>query len=130
MDDEPAVLELLAKALARLGYDAHLTESGQDAVQACRPALAQHRPFEVAILDLTVPGGMGGVQALEALRELVPGLHAVVSSGYSRDPILADHRRHGFQGMLPKPYSIGDLARVRWPRLSRPDCIRPRRGPN
>ena len=112
MDDEPAVLALLAKALAKLGYDAQLTESGQDAVQACHLALEEHRPFAAVILDLTVPGGMGGVQALAALRELAPELQAVVSSGYSRDPILANHRRHGFQGMLPKPYSIGDLAKV------------------
>ena len=112
MDDEPAVLQLLTKALEKLGYEAHLTESGQDAVQACRVAREQQRPFAAAILDLTVPGGMGGVQALAALRMLAPDLPAVVSSGYSRDPILADHRRHGFQSMLPKPYSIRNLARV------------------
>ncbi len=112
MDDEPAVLQLLTKALEKLGYEAQVTASGQDAVQACRVAREEQRPFAAAILDLTVPGGMGGVQALAALRRLAPDLPAVVSSGYSRDPILADYRRHGFQGMLPKPYSIRDLARV------------------
>ena len=112
MDDEPAVLGMLGQALKGLGYEATFAGDGSAALVACRQALAEAQPFGAVILDLTVPGGMGGVQALEQLSALDPSLRAIVSSGYSNDPVLADHKRYGFHGTLPKPYRIHELATV------------------
>ena len=112
MDDEPAVLGMLGQALKGLGYEATFAGDGSAALVACRQALAEAQPFGAVILDLTVPGGMGGVQALEQLSALDPSLRAIVSSGYSNDPVLADHERYGFHGTLPKPYRIHELATV------------------
>ena len=63
-------------------------------------------------MDLTVPGGMGGREAMEKLRQIDPRVCAIVSSGYSRDPVLANYRAHGFRGILPKPYSLDQLTRA------------------
>jgi DNA-binding NarL/FixJ family response regulator len=63
-------------------------------------------------MDLTVPGGMGGREAIEQLRKIDPGVRAIVSSGYSNDPVLANHRAYGFCGMVAKPYKVDDFARV------------------
>ena len=61
------------------------------------------------MLDLTVPGGMGGYDAFTAIRKIDPGVCAIVSSGYSSDPVMATYREHGFAGVLPKPYTPSDL---------------------
>jgi two-component system cell cycle sensor histidine kinase/response regulator CckA len=63
-------------------------------------------------MDLTVPGGMGGKEAMERLRAYDPDVRAIVSSGYSRDPVLANYRMHGFRGILPKPYGLEQLRRA------------------
>jgi DNA-binding NarL/FixJ family response regulator len=63
-------------------------------------------------MDLTVPGGMGGKEAMEVLLKLDPGVKAIVSSGYSSDPIVANYRAHGFRGRVAKPYRVGDLAKA------------------
>ena len=70
------------------------------------------RPFDVVILDLTVPGGMGGRETIEKLRQMDPQVRAIVSSGYSHDPVLAQYRAHGFLGMVPKPYDLHELLKV------------------
>jgi CheY-like chemotaxis protein len=63
-------------------------------------------------MDLTIPGGMGGREAVGLLRQIDPGIRAIVSSGYSSDVAMADFRKHGFQGMVAKPYDIAELSMV------------------
>ena len=68
--------------------------------------------FDAVILDLTVPGGMGGKEAIKKLHEIDPGVKAIVSSGYSNDPIMSDYRQYGFRGVVAKPYEIKELSEV------------------
>ena len=69
-------------------------------------------PYDTVIMDLTIPGGMGGEETLDLLLEIDPEARAIVSSGYSNDAILADYQRRGFRGVLPKPYRLDELSEV------------------
>jgi len=110
MDDEPEIRQLGAAMLQHLGLDAVLVCDGAAAVQEYRRARDAGRPYDLVILDLTVPGGVGGREAMEQLREIDPAVKAIVSSGYSNDRVLSDYRAYGFRGMVSKPYEITDLA--------------------
>jgi PAS domain S-box-containing protein len=109
MDDEKTIRTLVRQMLHRLGYEVALTEDGEEAVQAYRDGLRAESPFDLVILDLTVPGGMGGREALSRIRELDENVVAMVSSGYATDPIMADFERHGFSAAMVKPYSLREL---------------------
>ena len=87
-----------------------------DAIVAFRDALGTGDGFDIVILDLVVPGGVGGLETLHGLREISPAVRAIVSSGYSNDPIMAQHDEHGFCDVVAKPYNMVDLARTvhRW----------------
>jgi len=111
MDDQESVLRTASRMLGTMGHDVTCAEDGEAAVSACRRALDAGTPFDLVILDLTVPGGMGGVETLDALRRFWPGVRAVASSGYSTDAVLADPASYGFAGILRKPYTVEDLAR-------------------
>ena len=112
MDDEPKVATALTRMLRRLGYECETVSDGASALQAWKNAMASDHPFDVAIMDLTIPAGMGGKEANEKLKELDPDAKAIVSSGYSEDPIIAQYEKFGFLGVLAKPYGIGQAAEV------------------
>jgi len=109
MDDQPAVRFVADRALRAGGYQTFLAVDGSEAVTVYREALAEHRPFDVVILDLTVPGGMGGREAAAAILALEPGAKLIVSSGYSDDAVMSDYRSHGFSAVLPKPFDAEQL---------------------
>lgn len=109
MDDEEEICILLERMLAHLGYRSAFAQSGDEAVELYREAMPAD-PFDVVVLDLTVPGGMGGAQTLTALLELDPNVRAVVSSGYSNDPVMARFEEHGFRGVVRKPYVLDQMA--------------------
>lgn len=112
MDDEEPIREMAQMFLRRLGSDVVCTADGAAAVEAYRAAMESGRRFDVVVMDLTVPGGMGGREAMEHLLKLDPEVCAIVSSGYSRDPVLGSYRSHGFRGILPKPYGLDQLRKV------------------
>ncbi len=112
MDDDQTVLELTATMVEELGYDTATATDGQAAVAAYRQARSAGRPFDAVIMDLTIPGGMGGKEAIQRLVEIDPDVVAIVASGYSNDPVMADFRRHGFAAQLSKPFRVEDLVRV------------------
>jgi signal transduction histidine kinase/ActR/RegA family two-component response regulator len=112
MDDEPPICRLLGALLRRSGLTVATTVDGREAVEQFRAAREAGAPFDLVIMDLTVPGGMGGLEALEHLRAIDPGLKAIVSSGYSSDPVLANFRAHGFRGRVAKPYEVAELLNV------------------
>jgi CheY-like chemotaxis protein len=85
---------------------------GAEALEVYEEARQSGRPFDTVILDLTIPGGMGGLETMKRLRASDPSLKAVVSSGYSSDPVLHDYESFGFKGALSKPYTIETLGEM------------------
>lgn len=112
MEDEKVIVDLLEVMLDELGYEAVFTRDGKEAVDIYRRAKEEGRPFTLVIMDLTIPGGMGGKEAIKRLLEYDPEARAVVSSGYSTDPVMARYAEYGFKGIIAKPYEIEDLSRV------------------
>ena len=109
MDDDDAIRQLGSEALSLLGYETEVAEDGAEAVGLYLKARDSGRSFDAVILDLTVPGGMGGYEATQMLLQVDPSLKAIVSSGYSEDPVMAHYRDHGFSAIIKKPYSYREL---------------------
>jgi len=112
MDDEEVVRDIVHQMLRHLGYEVTLARDGPEAVELFSQAAASGRPFHLAILDLTVQGGWGGVETVRVLRRIEPGMKAIVASGYSQDPVMADFRGYGFCGVIRKPFRIDELSRA------------------
>jgi PAS domain S-box-containing protein len=112
MDDEEDIRELLGSVLGEVGYEVEFTREGAEAIEQYVEAKDSGQPFDAVILDLTVPGGVGGKEVIEKLLEIDPEVKAIVSSGYSTDPIMADFRKYGFRGVIAKPYKIGELKEI------------------
>lgn len=112
MDDEPLILDTACAMLKALGYGCAFAKDGAEAVAMYRTARNTKAPYDVVILDLTVPGGIGGREAMQKLLALDPHAVGIVSSGYSNDPVMADHLQYGFKGCIAKPYNAETLGRV------------------
>jgi len=112
MDDEPALRDVVAIILRGGGLEVDLVAEGAQAVDRYREALEGERPYAAVLLDLTVPGGMGGLEAIRALRAIDPGVRAIVASGYASDPVLSDARAHGFMRSVVKPFTAEELMAV------------------
>lgn len=112
MDDEKGILETVGEMLEYLGHQVLPVFDGEKAIKLYRQAMESGNPFDIVIMDLTVPGGMGGQEAIAYLRDVDPNVKAIVSSGYANDPIMADYERFGFCGVVTKPYKIDELLKV------------------
>ena len=110
MDDDPGVLQVAERMLRRLGYDVVPAVDGDDAVRRFVEAEAAGTQVNLAILDLTVPGGTGGEVAAQRLHEMQPDLPLIVSSGYASGDVLVHYERYGFTGVILKPYRMEELA--------------------
>ncbi len=104
MDDDEIVLSLVADLLGHLGYTASQAKNGEEAIEMYTAAMRRGKPFDAVILDLTIRGGMGGKEAVREIRKIDPGVKAIVSSGYSQDPVMASFAEHGFSAVVAKPY--------------------------
>ncbi|MCF6187647.1 MAG: PAS domain S-box protein [Desulfobulbaceae bacterium] len=109
MDDDLAILDVATHMLDMMNFKVETATNGQEAVALYRKAQTSGDPFTGVILDLTVPGGMGGKETLKELIRIDPRVKALVSSGYANDPVMAEYKRHGFKSFVPKPYNIAQL---------------------
>lgn len=109
MDDEEPILDVMEKLLIRKGFAVSTVRDGKEAVSMYKSSFESGKRFDVVVMDLTIPGGMGGKEAIQELKALDPNVVAVASSGFSNDPIMSDPAAYGFSAILPKPYNIRDL---------------------
>ena len=112
MDDEEMIREALGELLKELGYDVAFARDGVEAIALYRETLEQGLGFDAVIMDLTIPGGMGGKEAIQELLAVDPTVKAIVSSGYSSDPVMARYEDYGFSAVLTKPLRLDDVTQV------------------
>ena len=109
MDDEEMIRDLSVEMLRRLGYDAVSSDDGKKTLALYQEAMEMGEPFDAVILDLTIKGGIGGIETIKKLLEIDPQAKAVVSTGYSVNRIMIDYKKYGFCGVVGKPYSLQKL---------------------
>jgi DNA-binding NtrC family response regulator len=109
MDDEQIILDVTGEILTFLQYDVMSAKDGQAAIDLYKKEKAAGSPFDIVILDLSVPNGLGGKETIELLRNVDPEVKAVVSSGYTNDPVVRDFSHYGFYEKLTKPYNIQEM---------------------
>jgi len=109
MDDEDMIRNLMGQILTKAGYEPVVAEDGTEAIEAYEKAIASGYPFDAVILDLTIKGGMGGLETIKALLKIDPGVKAVISSGYSNDPVLSSYEEYGFVGAMTKPFTMKEV---------------------
>jgi CheY-like chemotaxis protein len=109
MDDEEIIREVAGEMLRHFGYEVEFAENGVEALEKYVNAMKSGISFDAVIMDLTIPGGMGGKEAVKKLIEIDPDVKAIVSSGYSSDPVITNFRQHGFAGIITKPYQVSEL---------------------
>lgn len=112
MDDDETVREVLGKMLGFIGYDVCFASDGNEAIKVYQEELENHHAFDAVILDLTIPGGMGGKETIHQLLNIDRNVKAIVCSGYSNDPILSEYHEFGFKGVITKPCMIQELSQV------------------
>jgi CheY-like chemotaxis protein len=109
MDDEQVILDVTHDVMKFLGYDVMFAKEGALAIEIFSREKMGGRPFDLVILDLAVPDGMGGREAFEKIRKVDPSVKVVMSSGYTSDPMMTDYAKFGLDGILAKPYRITDI---------------------
>ncbi len=110
MDDEMIVRDVAGEMLKSLGYEVKLVGSGEETIETYQRAKESHQAFDVVIMDLTIPGGLGGREAIKRLLEIDSDIKCIVSSGYSEDPVMSNFKKYGFKEVIAKPYKLQELS--------------------
>ena len=112
MDDEELIRILASEMLSQLGYNVEVSKDGAEAIELYKKASESGSPFDAVLLDLTIKFGMGGKETIEKLLEIDSNVKAIISSGYSNDPIMSDFEAYGFKDVLARPFNMNELAKV------------------
>ncbi|HCK98566.1 MAG TPA: response regulator [Candidatus Marinimicrobia bacterium] len=109
MDDEEEILEIVGSMLKKIGYSVRFSRDGLETIELYKKAKEAGKPFDIVIMDLIIPGGMGGQEAISKLIKTDPKIKAVASSGYSNSYVMSNYKKYGFSGVITKPYKVEDL---------------------
>jgi two-component system cell cycle sensor histidine kinase/response regulator CckA len=112
MDDDEIIREMLGKMLTLAGYEIELTRDGAEAIERYTEAKVAKKTFDAVIMDLTIPGGMGGKEAITKLLEIDPHAKVIVSSGYATDPIMSNFKKYGYSAVVTKPYNAAQIEKT------------------
>ncbi len=121
MDDDFTIYEVAMHMLDIYGFEVDWVDTGEKAITKYKESISSGNPYDLLIMDLTVPGAMGGVQAVKEILEINPHAKVIVSSGYSNDPVMSHYREYGFVGVIAKPYKIEEMIKVITEVLSQED---------
>jgi len=110
MDDQASIRKMMVTMLAHLGYEVEFAQNGSETIKMYKIAKEKGQPFDAVILDLTVPGEMGGEYTMQKLLDIDPEVIAIITSGYSNKPIMSEYKKYGFSGAITKPYTMDKLA--------------------
>jgi len=120
MDDDEKILDIAGAMLEKTGYSVEFSKDGSEAIALYKKAKESGKPFDIVIMDLIIPDGMGGKEAINKLIKIDPGIKAVASSGYSNNQIVSDYKKYGFSGAIIKPYSVKELNELLQDLLKKP----------
>jgi CheY-like chemotaxis protein len=109
MDDEEMILKIARELLQLMGYEVTTAQNGKETIGFYRQAMELRKPFDAVILDLAIPGGLGGKEVMQELITIDPHVKAIISSGYLNDPVMKNFKGYGFLDMLTKPYETNEL---------------------
>jgi len=109
MDDEEVVRDVGSKLLQYMGFEVALAQNGEEAIKMYKEAFDMGLPIDLVIMDLTVPGGMGGKDAVREILDLDENAKVIVSSGFFNDPVMENYRDYGFKGKIMKPFDLKEL---------------------
>ncbi len=112
MDDEQMILDIVSRMLSHLGYEVTTCTDGSQAIAAFAKAKSQGEPFDIVMMDLVIPNGVGGQDAVHTIKKLDPGARVIASSGHLEHPVMLDHKKFGFNATLEKPYKLEKLQQV------------------
>lgn len=112
LEDEEMVSEIAIQMLEHIGYDAVPTVDGAEAIELYRQRFLAGTPFTAVIMDLSIPNGVGGAEAVKEVLKIDPHAKVIVSSGYTLDPVMTDYQSHGFSAAIAKPFSLADLSQT------------------
>ena len=112
MDDEQMILDIVSRMLGHLGYDVTTCTDGSQAIAAFAKSKSHSEPFDVVMMDLVIPNGVGGQDAVHTIKKIDPNAKVIASSGHLEHPVMQDHKKFGFNAVLEKPYKLEKLQQV------------------
>ncbi len=109
MDDEPEICDILKNLLEQYNYHVITAENGNMALELYKEYLKNNNKIDLIIMDLTIPGGIGGIETLKEILKIDSKVNAIVASGYSNDPVMSQYNKYGFKAAIDKPFQLSKL---------------------